>query len=337
MTINEQDSEVLNDIREQTRSILRRSIGPPGTRVALIDTPRHRNLGDSLIWQGEVDYLDDLGIETLYHMDQGRFRAQDVLALPSDTVLLLHGGGNMGDLYPSHEAFRRLIIDTFRTRRIVSMPQSIHFTSSAAGEIATRAYSHATNLTLLARDHQSLARMRSQFPDVEVVYCPDAAFGSRLAAAQSSKDGVLILDRTDAERRGDSPSLESAVDWSPSRSNQVRYWTHMASGVLQRRAVRTSTSTPRSLLNRLMSDNASIRSDNVSAAVDQFRDREGVVTNRLHAHILATLLGKPNVVIDNTYGKIHSIVDAYSGLFSTTHKASSLEDGLALINQVLST
>jgi len=37
-----------------------------------------------------------------------------------------------------------------------------------------------------------------------------------------------------------------------------------------------------------------------------------VVSDRLHGHILSTLLGIPHVVIDNNYGKIRSFVDAWS-------------------------
>ena len=35
------------------------------------------------------------------------------------------------------------------------------------------------------------------------------------------------------------------------------------------------------------------------------------MTDRLHGHIMATLLGKPHVVIDNFYGKIANFIHAW--------------------------
>lgn len=63
------DALRLDLLRVETRRILAELIGPPGTPVALLDTPRHRNLGDSLIWQGEVDYLAQLGLDLVLHID----------------------------------------------------------------------------------------------------------------------------------------------------------------------------------------------------------------------------------------------------------------------------
>ena len=39
---------------------------------------------------------------------------------------------------------------------------------------------------------------------------------------------------------------------------------------------------------------------------------EIVVTDRLHAHILCLLLGIPHVVLDNSYGKISTFIDAWT-------------------------
>jgi pyruvyl transferase EpsO len=41
-------------------------------------------------------------------------------------VVFLHGGGNLGDIWPHHQHFREAMLAEFRDRTIVQLPQSIH-------------------------------------------------------------------------------------------------------------------------------------------------------------------------------------------------------------------
>lgn len=47
-----------------------------------------------------------------------------------------------------------------------------------------------------------------------------------------------------------------------------------------------------------------------------------VITDRLHAHILSTLLGRSNVVLDNNYGKISNFIEAWTKDFPASQRAS---------------
>src|SRR3546814_12942092 len=49
-----------------------------------------------------------------------------------DGPILIHGGGNMGTLWPKHEAFRLHLLRTHRGHPVVQMPQSIHYADPAA-------------------------------------------------------------------------------------------------------------------------------------------------------------------------------------------------------------
>jgi pyruvyl transferase EpsO len=50
-----------------------------------------------------------------------------------------------------------------------------------------------------------------------------------------------------------------------------------------------------------------------------------VITDRLHAHILSLLLDLPHAVLDNSYGKLHRFLDAWTGDAASVQRASSLE------------
>ena len=48
----------------------------------------------------------------------------------------------------------------------------------------------------------------------------------------------------------------------------------------------------------------------------RFRERERVVSSRLHGFLLACLLGVPGVLLDNSYGKNHAYFQTWFRRFS---------------------
>ena len=50
----------------------------------------------------------------------------------------------------------------------------------------------------------------------------------------------------------------------------------------------------------------------VDAAFALLARGECVVTDRLHGHLLATLLGRPSVVCDNSFGKVRSFYETWT-------------------------
>ena len=38
-----------------------------------------------------------------------------------------------------------------------------------------------------------------------------------------------------------------------------------------------------------------------------------MITDRLHAHILCTLLDHPHIALDNSYGKLKGFIEAWTG------------------------
>jgi pyruvyl transferase EpsO len=53
-----------------------------------------------------------------------------------------------------------------------------------------------------------------------------------------------------------------------------------------------------------------------------------VISDRLHVHILCTLLGVPNVLLDNSYGKVSGFVDTFSTEWRDARKARDLSEAL---------
>jgi pyruvyl transferase EpsO len=74
---------------------------------------------------------------------------------------------------------------------------------------------------------------------------------------------------------------------------------------------------------------------NLQAGVDQFRNRKLIITDRLHAHVLASLMQIPHVVLDNSYGKVRSIYENYTHRFPTAHFAASHSEARELVTDIL--
>jgi exopolysaccharide biosynthesis predicted pyruvyltransferase EpsI len=55
-----------------------------------------------------------------------------------------------------------------------------------------------------------------------------------------------------------------------------------------------------------------------------------VVTDRLHGHVLALLQGIPQVVLDNSYGKLRSTYTTWTCRSGLAHWATSAEEARAL-------
>jgi pyruvyl transferase EpsO len=55
-----------------------------------------------------------------------------------------------------------------------------------------------------------------------------------------------------------------------------------------------------------------------------------VITDRLHAHILSLLLGIPNIILDNSYGKVRDFHETWTSGSDIVTMATSPEHARSL-------
>ena len=67
-----------------------------GKKCVLYDVPFYKNIGDVLIWQGELSFLAENNIEILDYANYHTYVKKDI---SNDVTILFQGGGNIGDLY----------------------------------------------------------------------------------------------------------------------------------------------------------------------------------------------------------------------------------------------
>lgn len=285
-------------------AVLQRTIGEvlqpllaPARSVAVLGFPNYANVGDSAIWLGTMACLRALGItRPCYVCEDTTYVRERLAERVGGGVILLQGGGNLGDLWERHQIFREAVIDAFPDTPIVQLPQSIHFEGRAALARARAVFDRHPNLTLLVRDQQSLTIARNEFRAPSLL-CPDMAFGlGWLERPVAVRRAVVWLARSDSESASTSRAPAGAgvepVDWLSERIPALL----LARWLGRRGLLRVPLSWSYDWLAR----------QRLQRGCRMLSRGRVVITDRLHGHILCTLLGIPHVLLDNTYGKIRS-------------------------------
>ncbi len=282
-----------------------------GSRYALVDFPDHANVGDSAIWLGELAMLrhitghDPCYVSTWHDFDLDAFRD----ACP-DGILFLHGGGNLGDIWPHHQRFREDILARVRDRPVVQLPQSIHFREPSEVDRFAALVADHPDFVLYLRDTRSLNFAREHLACPSHL-APDSAYALGEQSRGAPQCDVLMLMRTDDERQGYEllpADLATVVDWLEDDAD-------LPVGVDAKAREAQAV-------------------DRVDRGLRLLAQGRVVVTDRLHGHILADLLGIPHVVLDNDYGKIAAYLDAWAVPDAIVTRSTTIEHSVGVAKQI---
>lgn len=304
-------------------------LGRPGP-WALLDWPSHGNVGDSAIWAGTLAVLKPrFGRPPSFVSRCGDYPSGLDRAMPEGPILL-HGGGNFGDIWRGYHENRMRLLTELRHRSIVQLPQSIHYHDPAALAEMARAIGCHPDFTLMVRDKQSLQIARDHF-DCKIVLCPDLAFGlGRVESRVCPKVDVFSLLRDDVERANHGVDYATAREFGP-----VDDWARRPSARTQpdRRLLKVLHRMPHAwAIPRIEAAYARLASREVQRGADMLAEGRVVLTDRLHAHVLCVLMQKPHVVLDNSYGKIGAFIDTWPSDGLTHKPGDNLERLLAMMS-----
>ncbi len=335
---------------------------PPGRPCALLDYPSYPNLGDHLIWLGSLLYLRDRGCRLVYTASALNFDpAQLEQVLPAGAPILLNGGGNFGNLWPRYQQFREQIVARYPHHPIILLPQTLYFTDPVPLQRAAAVFNRHPQLTLCLRDRRSLAIAQTHFSACQLLLAPDMAF--QLAGHPGFEpnpsphaQGLLYLCRQDREQPEtvalDLPQLTIAdwpsFDWRLGAANSV--WRQcLAWGI--RKGWQRGLAHPREWLARQHWQRRSqpeFRSwaqppwrhhreswSFVHAGLYQFQHYRGIITNRLHGHILALLIEQPHVFLANRYYKNEAFYETWTHTVPFCTFAPSLAAARPAIDRLL--
>ena len=292
------------------------------TYIALMDFPNYSNVGDSAIWLGQKKYLSTRTTCKICALAES-----ELPSLPKDVVILIQGGGNFGDLWPRHQAYRERMIRHYQDNRIIQLPQSIHFQDQHNAERCSAALKTHPNFHLLVRDYESL-ELAGKIYDGPTYLCPDMALClDSQPRTKSPKYSIVGLLRTDKEKV--KTEIQSTLkddsfyctDWVY-EDTTISQWVAGNISMFQKKYPRWTkwlNFTKHYLFNALARERFKRGCDILSSG-------EVVITDRLHGHIICCLLDIPHVVLDNSYRKIGNFRDAWGTGDDLCLSASSLHE-----------
>ena len=226
-------------------------------------------------------------------------------------TLVLHGGGNFGDLYPEAQNYRERIVAEYPDNKIVILPQTIFFRDQSALERSAAVFAKHPDLKMFVRDNESLGIARKYFcADAELA--PDMAHQLWPSIWQRASKGVaerrlpLYLLRQDDEKSEEPKASISeerrTMDWPDLVSVEPR---------VLKRLMREYSKLQRHVGAHVGIERIYFRL--VSHQVDRVMRKLFVhyiwTTSRLHGLISGLLLAKPVFFLDNSYGKVSAYVE----------------------------
>ncbi|HAT4328048.1 TPA: pyruvyl transferase [Clostridium perfringens] len=266
-------------------------------KVILTLTPNHGNLGDHAIaYASEVfikenfsDYeFIELDINEIYEKGKA---LKNILG--EDDIIMILGGGNIGDLYKHEEWTRRFIVNTFKGTKIISLPQTICFSETNKGKTefnkTKKIYNKNNNLKLVAREKVSFDIMKKSFGESRVGFYPDMVLSLNKRNFITKRDGILMCLRSDKEGVFKSKFKEELN----SRLKEIYSKVELSDTVITKNVDRYSRNKELDKIWRKMSS------------------AEVVITDRLHGMIFCAITNTPCIVL-KTYN--HKVIQAYKWL-----------------------
>lgn len=267
--------------------------------------PYYINPGDTLIWQGTLDFLKECKYRCLGTCGWDEYRH---IPLRKDTVILILGGGYFGDVWRNAWNSVMETITEYPDNPIILLPQSIYYENQDLAMKDSSSLSKCRNLTICARDDSSYEFASGIFNN-RVILVPDMAFHintedlKRWCVKSTGRD--LLLRRNDKELTGIGDNLigRDRIDCSD--------WPLMESslpvelGIVYRiyRLLKKVGSRLAFDLEQKLMLHCQKRTI-LKESVRFISSYDTIYSTRLHAMILAFLLGKDIRIIDNSYGKI---------------------------------
>jgi exopolysaccharide biosynthesis predicted pyruvyltransferase EpsI len=340
-----QHTEVVQRLRSTLLETLRPVLGGPGPFV-LVDYPDAANAGDHAIWVGEKILLKTLGIELAYQCSLETYDKIAMAAALGSGTILMHGGGNFGDTYRYHQ-FRHQVLADFPDNKIVVFPQTVMFFTDSGIRQSADLFSAHADVTIAVRDVLSLHILERSFGRHQrIVLAPDMAFMIEPQTRPIKPAfGIVWLSRTDTEGVHGALIPETVKPQKLRKQNiDLGSYDDGIATVVQADVAGSMLlvtdwyrcTLDQQGLNRYRILGFDQRSQFwLDRALRILSSGHVVITDRLHAHILCTLIGKPHVLLNNSYGKNVSFFETWCRPLDLCQLARSPAEAWALAQQFL--
>lgn len=262
--------------------------------IILMGTPHHANIGDLAIAYAEEKMLKEyFSNYKIYIMQEEKL---DICAekvkkyVQKEDIILLHGGGNIGDTYVMPEKGRRKVISLFQDNKIIIFPQTAYFESDEELKISQKIYNEHKDLVIMARENKSYEFMKKYFYNNKIYLTPDIVMTLK-ETDDTLRHGIVFMFRKDKER-----TLEDSMANMICQYAMGHYSTYKFSDM----------NIGTKIVNNISEKK---RSDILRSKFEEIQNAELVITDRLHGMIFSAITETPCVVFSSL---THKIKESYN-------------------------
>lgn len=259
-------------------------------KILYILTPLHGNLGDQMIAVAGKKILSDFYPNKKIIEITDKFYDKNINIfkeiIKDDDIIILHGGGNLGDIWLGAEYQRRHLLENHLNNKIIIMPQTITFKSKEEEQKSKEIYSKVKDLTIITREEYSYELAKHIFDKNKILLMPDSVFyledyyKDRISNA---RNGILFLLRKDQEKVISSDKFNKICE-------NLR-----------------KLNIPYKLSDTVIRSKGKIRRYNrekfCDILIDDILKSQLVITDRLHGMILAIITNTPVLVFNSSTNK----------------------------------
>ena len=252
--------------------------------------PTHGNMGDQAIASATINYLKEnfvnYDIVQIYREETYRYLKAIKKIINKDDVIILHGGGNLGNLYPVEERDRRFIIQHLRKNKIISMTQTMNFSKDSFGKHelnkSRKIYNANKNLTIIAREKHSYKLMKENF-NSNIILNPDIVFylNNKIDCNRFERTNIMTCLRNDKESVVGSNKENLITDLKRNYGQVVEFDT---------------------VINKTVTKEE--REKELNKMFDKFLKSKVVITDRLHGMVFCAITKTPCIVTKSLDHKV---------------------------------
>lgn len=292
---------------------------PKNSNVVFLDYPLYMNIGDILIWKGAEAFFEKQAVRIIKRISVFGFpeNLRFIENVDKETIIVLNGGGNFGDIYPVHQKFREKILSLFPGNKIVLLPQTAYFSNENELKKSAELFRLHNNVFMFSRDEKTFLMFKNFFSDKSYMSSDMAHYLSGSLPEKHydqltvsySVNKILWLIRKDIEGGELSENVarysDHFKDWDDFVRKEEIFFMKVLRKVLQLSNSNHLSDGVEYLWSRL-TDRI------ISRIANEIIKYDYVVTSRLHGHIFSCLLHMRNLVLDNSYGKNSSYYLAWT-------------------------
>lgn len=256
--------------------------------IYLLNTPEHGNLGDQMIALATIKFLkkyfDKYNIVEITH-DHFKY-SKNILKrkIKNDALIIVHGGGYLGDLWEEEQKNFCEIIETFYLNKIIAFPQTVYFSDNTKINYYREKINKYKNLRIFVRENNSYRFLiDNKFCDERNVFLvPDIVLSYPELNFNTKRENILICARRDKEKITSLDKIKVILEKEKILFDQ------------------TDTVIDCAI-------NISKRDEILKSKLFEFSKYKLVITDRLHGMIFAYLTNTPCIAFDNISKKVSGV------------------------------